>query len=283
MNKLDYCIVCNSIDNRKFYPGIVRCSSCDHIFADLELSDEQYNKLYDHNYFHGKEYSNYKQDKKVLQKNFNLRLKILKKFKSFVSHNLLEIGSAYGFFLEVANKYFLKVKGIDITREGCYHAKNKLRLDVICQDFLKWNVKSAQYDIICMWDTIEHLKRPDLFIKKINKVLKKDGLLALTTGDISSIVAKLRGEKWRLIHPPTHVHYFSRKVLLNLLTKHGFEVVYVGYPGFYRSLDNIFYNIFVLRLKFESLYKFLKQIFMFKTNFYFNTYDIMYVIAKKRN
>ena len=234
-------------------------------------------------YFHGKEYSNYKQDKKVLQKNFNLRLKILKKFKSFVSHNLLEIGSAYGFFLEVANKYFLKVKGIDITREGCYHAKNKLRLDVICQDFLKWNVKSAQYDIICMWDTIEHLKRPDLFIKKINKVLKKDGLLALTTGDISSIVAKLRGEKWRLIHPPTHVHYFSRKVLLNLLTKHGFEVVYVGYPGFYRSLDNIFYNIFVLRLKFESLYKFLKQIFIFKTNFYFNTYDIMYVIAKKRN
>ena len=64
---------------------------------------------------------------------------------------------------------------------------------MICQDFLKWNVKSAQYDIICMWDTIEHLKRPDLFIKKINKVLKKDGLLALTTGDISSIVAKLRG------------------------------------------------------------------------------------------
>ena len=154
---------------------------------------------------------------------------------------------------------------------------------MICQDFLKWNIKSVKYDIVCMWDTIEHLKRPDLFIKKINKVLKKDGLFALTTGDISSKIAKLRGKKWRLIHPPTHVHYFSRKTLVNLLTINDFEVVYVGYPGFYRSLDNVFYNIFVLRLKLEFLYKFFKKTFIFKTSFYFNTYDIMYVIAKKRN
>ena len=48
--------------------------------------------------------------------------------------------------------------------------------------------------ILFVWDTIEHLKRPDLFIKKINKVLKKDGVLALTTGDISSVVAKVRGK-----------------------------------------------------------------------------------------
>ena len=60
--------MCNSTDNGNFYPGIVKCNNCGHVFADLELSDEQFKKLYSHDYFHGREYSNYKQDKNVLQK-----------------------------------------------------------------------------------------------------------------------------------------------------------------------------------------------------------------------
>ena len=52
---------------------------------------------------------------------------------------------------------------------------------------------------------------------------------------------------------------FHVKHFVNLLTINDFEVVYVGYPGFYRSLDNVFYNIFVLRLKLEFLYKFFKK------------------------
>ena len=42
MNKLDHCILCNSTDNGNFYPGIVKCNNCGHVFADLELSDEQF-------------------------------------------------------------------------------------------------------------------------------------------------------------------------------------------------------------------------------------------------
>ena len=135
MTKLDYCVICKSTQNKIIYPGIVKCKNCSHIFADLELSDKEYNSLYDHTYFHGKEYSNYKQDKKVLQNNFNLRLNILKKYIDFSKSSLLEIGSAYGFFLELAYKYFFKVKGIDITEEGVNYIKNNLNLDATCQDF----------------------------------------------------------------------------------------------------------------------------------------------------
>ena len=60
-----------------------------------------------------------------------------------------------------------------------------------------------------MWDTIEHLKRPDLFVQKAAADLRPGGLIALTTGDIGSLNARLRGARWRMIHPPTHLHYFS--------------------------------------------------------------------------
>ena len=54
MTKLDYCVICKSTQNKIIYPGIVKCKNCSHIFADLELSDKEYNSLYDHTYFHGK-------------------------------------------------------------------------------------------------------------------------------------------------------------------------------------------------------------------------------------
>ena len=52
-------------------------------------------------------------------------------------------------------------------------------------------------DVITMWDTIEHLKRPDLFIAKAARDLKRGGIIALTTGDIGSVNARLRGRRWR--------------------------------------------------------------------------------------
>ena len=279
---LKNCIICNKDNNKHIYEGIVKCYDCGHVFANLTLTDLDYKKLYDHSYFHGNEYSNYVSDKKILQKNFIDRLSTLKNLIYYKSNSkLLEIGSAYGFFLEIAKDYFSHVEGVDITDDGINYAKQKLNLNVKNVDFLEWDTKKNKWDIICLWDTIEHLKRPDFFLKKANNLLNNDGLMAITTGDINSWLARVRGKNWRLIHPPTHIHYFSKKTLTLLLKKEGFEVLYFGYPGFYRSLDNIFYNIFVLRLGQTWIYKIIKFLKLDKLSIYFNTYDICYVIAKK--
>ena len=113
-------------------------------------------------------------------------------------------------------------------------------------------------------------------------MLKKGGLIAIITGDIDSIVAKIRGKNWRLIHPPTHVQYFSKNTLKKLLENEGFEIVYFDYPGFYRSFDNIIYNIFVLRLKLVWIYKFFKFLKITNLHIYSNTFDICYIIGKKK-
>lgn len=276
MNK---CILCQGTDSSPLYQGILKCSHCNHAFANQVLTDEELQKLYTRNYFFGEEYSDYFADRTVLEKNFRQRLKVLNRFIQKDLHkNLLEIGCAYGFFLNLVRNEFKTVKGIDINLDGIEYAKTQLGLDVIGDEFLKHDFKNENFDVVCLWDTIEHLRDPHLYLEKISHHTKKGSLIAITTGDIDSWNAKIRKENWRLIHPPTHIHYFSKKSIEKLLNQHGFKVVYNRYCGFYRSIDNIAYNIFVLRRKNKPIYEILKKL---SFDLYLNLFDIMYVIGQK--
>jgi SAM-dependent methyltransferase len=277
------CIICGADSPVPFYPGILKCGSCGHVFADTQLSDSALSALYKKDYFFGREYSNYLNDKAVLQKNFMLRWKTLRRFLDPQRHKrLLEIGCAYGFFLELSKPFFNYSLGIDITEDGINHAKNKLGLNATMGHFLDCDLKNENYDVVCMWDTIEHLREPHLYIQKIAEHTEDGALLALTTGDILSLPAKIRKQNWRLIHPPTHLHYFSIKTIGALLEKYNFEVLYCRYCGFYRSMDNIAYNIFVLRHQNQRLYDWLRKWKLTRFYCYLNAFDIMYVIARKR-
>lgn len=277
------CIVCDNNRAIPLFKGVLKCQECGHIFADLDLSDEELYELYRKNYFFGDEYSNYVADKRVIQKNFRLRYRTLQRFLVPGRHRqLFEIGSAYGFFLELMQEHFESVQGIDITADGVRFARQELKLDVIQEDLLKYDFGGKKLDVVCMWDTIEHLRSPHQYIEKVAQQMDRGALLTITTGDISSLNARLKKDKWRLLHPPTHIHYFTKSSLGRLLNNYGFEVVYNRYCGFYRSIDNVAYNILVLRQARPQLYQLLKKSKLTNLDFYLNLYDIMYVIARKR-
>ena len=279
----NHCIICDSHNADVKYPGILKCRDCGYIYADLDMTQEQFEDLYNAGYFKGEEYSDYLSDKKMLQKNFEARLATLKKYvKPEIHKSLLEIGTAYGFFLELASDNFEYAAGVDVTKQGVEYASKELNLNAYNVDLLTWDFDNKKYDVACMWDTIEHLRSPELYIQKISDNMSKDGLIAITTGDIESRVARFRKNRWRLIHPPTHAHYFSRKSLTRLLDRYGFDVIHFEYCGFTRSIDNIAYNLFVLRTNLSWLYRALKFLRITKLNLYTNLFDIMYIIARRR-
>jgi SAM-dependent methyltransferase len=279
---MNECVVCRGGNHRPLYPGILQCGDCNHVFADLRMTDAELLTLYSRGYFFGEEYSDYLADREVLRKNFRLRLKTLQRYLDPGRHHrLLEIGSAYGFFLELVRERFDAV-GIDITADGTRYAKEVLRLNVIHGDFFTHDLGDGEFDVVCLWDTIEHLRDPNLYVEKISRHTRPGALLAITTGDVESVVARAKGEKWRLLHPPTHLHYFSRRTLGRLLHDGGFDVISTRYCGFYRSLDNIAHNILVLRKKRRALYDLLKRSGLTRWHCYLNVYDIMYLIARRR-
>jgi len=141
----------------------------------------------------------------------------------------------------------------------------------------------ARYDVVALWDTIEHLARPDLYIEKATQLLKPGGVLCATTGDIDSPVARLRGQRWRLIHPPTHLYYFSRTSIGKLFEQHGLEIVHFQHVGYSRSVQQMLYSLLVLNRETEirkAIYNAVKPLFSFPL--YLNLYDIMFVIARKK-
>jgi len=189
---------------------------------------------------------------------------------------LFEIGCAYGYFLDLARCHY-DASGIDICEAAVRYATTKLGVDAICGDLLELpDAHHSDIDLICMWDVIEHLERPDQYLEAARQRLKPGGVLALTTGDISSLVARVRGRHWRLICPPHHLHYFSVRTLRKLLSRVGFDVVHISHPRFARTFKS------AVGLSFSSPFVRSALTLGGKLDFSFslNTFDLMFVIAR---
>lgn len=276
------CPICEGACYPAAIRGLLRCAGCGFVTADVSLSREELELLYSEAYFRGEEYRDYPAERALLAKQFQLRLKTLLRYVPAARRaRLFEIGAAYGFFLDLAHPYFDHISGIDLSPEAAAYARAVVGVPVAAGDFLEYPLEGP-VDAVCMWDTIEHLAHPALYIEKVAACLRAGGILAITTGDIGSPLARWRKGKWRQIHPPSHLHYFSRRTLLLLLAKYGFEVRYAGYAGCYRSADTVAYILLSLKRGRPGLYGKLKATGLLNWSFYSNLYDIMYVIAKKR-
>lgn len=201
--------------------GVERCTQCGHGWyagGPLQVPPQD---LYTERYFHGVDYSDYRGDEGALKQNFRGYCRRMQEVLPQQA-SILEIGCAYGFFLEVAGEWF-KARGVDISGDAV-RAALKRGVTVECADYLKLPSPQAPYDAVCFWDCIEHLADPGAFVHKAARELSPGGWIFLTTGDFSSANARRRGTAWRMLHPPTHLHYFTRESMRRLMASAGCEL-----------------------------------------------------------
>lgn len=276
------CAACGGADAHPFHPGLLRCARCAHAWADLELAPEQLAALYGPGYFHGEEYRDYPADRDALQRSFRRRLAELGPFLDPARHRrLLEVGCAYGFFLDLARDRFESVAGIDVSAEAVRYAREALDLDAVQGDVLAHDFGGRSFDVVCLWDTIEHLARPDLAVARIHDLTAPGALIALTTGDIGSPLARLRGRRWRLIHPPTHLHYFTRGSLRRLLERSGFEVADDRTCGFDRGVLSAVHGLLRRGPRAARALAILERLGLGRLSFYLDVGDIRWVVARR--
>lgn len=245
----------------------------------MQLSREELRQLYSRGYFQGDEYVNYEEEAPAVRRNFRARLKFLR--THFPPHSrLFEIGAAYGYFLQDASGYF-DVSGCDISSHAITHAVTKLKLDVVDTDYLEIPAPAIPHDIICMWDTIEHLAQPDAYVQKTFGDLRSGGLLAISTGDIGSLTARLRGKDWRLIHPPSHLHYFSAASITRLLGRIGYTDIQISHDSFWRSASSASAKVLGSRPATRRIHRILERTGLLSFYFPLNLGDLMTVMARK--
>lgn len=275
------CDVCGGTKATDTLRILKKCLSCGHIYAPLDLNLDEAKKVYSEDFFMGDAYFDYVAESISLQRNFELRNKELKPFMKPNSKSLLDVGCAHGFYVQEASNLVEDAVGIDIASSAVEYGKRELNLNLKSGDLLDYDFGKKQFDVVTMWDTIEHLNRPSAYIRKIRKLTKPSGVFAFTTGNIASPLARLRRSNWRMIHVPAHLHYFTPATARKLLEDNGFKICKIHHNGIFRTLGNISHNLFVLRMNAAFIHKMIEVFGLSHLNCYMNTFDVMTVIARK--
>jgi SAM-dependent methyltransferase len=198
--------------------------------------------LYGEEYFSGEEYPDYLGQERALRRSMRRHLDQMARYRAH-GGALFEVGAAYGFFLDEAQALYASTRGIEISEPAADRARRAYGADVLVGDFNAIDATRRKVDVVCMWDTIEHVPGPDLFVGKAHELLAERGWLFLTTGDLGSLNARVRGSRWRQIHPPSHVNYFSRDTIRRLLTRLGFRVAGIETAAYYHTLYDVLATI----------------------------------------
>lgn len=83
--------------------------------------------------------------------------------------------------------------------------------------------------MVTMFAVIEHLPDPKRVVKELTRVLKRDGLFVIMTGDVKSLKAKNKGKNWHMYRPPEHLYFFCAQSLDILMDSFGFRKVKIVY------------------------------------------------------
>ena len=98
---------------------------------------------------------------------------------------ILDVGCGGGLISEGVAKLGADVTGIDFIEENIKVAKkhanqNKLSINYIVENFEKEKITN-KYDVIIIFEVLEHLENWKTFLKKIKKNLKSNGVLIVST------------------------------------------------------------------------------------------------------
>ena len=157
------------------------------------------------------------------------RLGLLKKHSELLEKKrILEVGSGTGEWLETLEKNKIyDFVGLEIASDEFLFLQRQYQDKILKITFLDDSLKK-KFDVICLWDVLEHFNNlEDSFVKMLD-LLNKDGLIIFSTVNTDSFSFFIKKSKWRYFIPPEHIFYFNKKSIDFIAKKFRFEVVYYG-------------------------------------------------------
>jgi len=232
------CNGCNSeifqtICTRSDGLDIVRCKQCGLEFVnpipDNDLLEKIYKKEMLEETTADAYYEQYIKERKNRSKSYervaHKRLELIEKQKG-EKGKLLDIGCGAGFFMKTASSRGWDVAGIELLPEYIEFAKNELGLtQVYGKPLESLNLPDNSFDVVTLWDLIEHLQNPAETLNEIHRVLRPEGIIVIWTPN--SLNAAYMKEKWMGYTILTHLYFFSVAPLKSMLSHVGFSTIFI--------------------------------------------------------
>ena len=147
---------------------------------------------------------------------------------------VLDIGCAGGAFPKAASDLGFSVTGVEPSSWLAEYGKKTYNLDIRTGLLSEQEFAKASFDIITLWDVIEHLTDPDEVIRQVNHLLKDKGVLIVNYPNYASLMRWLLGMKWPFFLN-VHLLYFTPTTIKHFLEERG--LIVEESRSFYQTLE----------------------------------------------
>lgn len=206
----------------------VKCKKCGLIYINPRLDAEGLSNLYGENFYAEKTISGlYCLGKDVNINRFRNCFRFLKNYKR-EGGKLLDIGCGVGAFLEAVSKERMwDIYGVEPSDYVFRLAHEKFGDNIIKGTLEEANFKNKSFDVVTLWNVLEHVPDPFALLKEVRRILKDDGLLIIAVPNVKYYLLKCfivkvifhKNVSW---YPTEHLYHFSLKTLEKLTNKAGF-------------------------------------------------------------
>ena len=144
-------------------------------------------------------------------------MRLIKKYKK--NGRLLELGCAYGYFINKAKNNGFDATGCDISQFAIDEGKKMFPdIDISQSDISKLKFKDKTFDIVATFETLEHCKNLEDVLEEMNRVIKDDGLLLVSIPDTQVLPVEKDVD-------PTHIWHLSLEEWVKRISKSGFKLI----------------------------------------------------------
>ena len=158
----------------------------------------------------------------------------------FPGSTLLDVNCGQGIFVAEAMKLGWQADGINPSENEVLTARRRSPWSHIYVGNIESAIfPAASYDVITLWNVLEHTDNPRAVIERLTPWLSSGGLLVMTLPNINSVQAQIMGKQWPMLKRNT-LWYFSPKNIKQLLTELGFEKIVVRPVRRKLSLEALF-------------------------------------------
>lgn len=233
------CPVCGSSGNKVIarFPDRTyrRCRKCGTMYLESFAAEE---KAYDRRYFfadYRAQYGRtYLQDFDSIKAASRPRVRIIRELLGDQTDGVVvDIGCAFGPFLEALKESGLPGYGVDVSAEAVKYVRKKLGIPAVCAAFEDIGRKSLPHRVsaVTLWYVIEHFQQTDLVIRKAAALLPPGGVLAFSTPNGRGISARRQLRDFLQNSPADHFTIFSPRRLEKLLSGYGLELRRIRVTG----------------------------------------------------
>lgn len=144
---------------------------------------------------------------------------------------ILDIGCSSGIFLNAARRAGMEPLGAELSPETSAFARDEFGLSVHHGNWREAGYTKASFDVITLFDVIEHLADPAGELNALHRLLKPGGILLQSTPDIDGLFPRVSYalakalDYWPHPEPPHHLFQFSEATLSSMVEKAGFDII----------------------------------------------------------